>query len=681
MSAAFSRLRLALTCLLIMACRLQAGEQYAFLVGVSGYDEKELRPLAYPRNDILALRDVLARAGYRPENMVVMVDALDNSPTKGPVGRFLPDGARIRKELTLLLGSLSPEDSLLIAFAGHGVQFLNEQESYFCPLDAVLDDRSSLISLAWLYEQLKYDPQTGLGCRARQRLLLVDACRNDPASSIRRSTGGIKLESASLPQLVPPPEGVVALFSCAEGQQALEHEPLKHGVFFYHVLEAFRGNADADGDRLLTLDELIAFTKSKTQTYARVNLGSLQTPRQKGFYDGTWTLMAVERFSSATGPEIVLSEDEVNRRKERARAVAARVASEALPPREQLTELVDALHKRAWVWMRVGDSPRALELIAQARSAAVDYPSLMAIETRARLLGAVQRLDPKADVSPHIRQLQLDAANRAENLVAGIFPLQERDSERAVEIGRQSREWTLRGLTEPVPQSEHLSGDQLQKLLDQKVAAEQVANWRLLAVSDALVTHPFGFASQPFVVPQAARLTADSQTGIIVDAYEGKSARVRQRLPTISLTESLWTAPYWVVPFAARGEWAELSDILSAAGNDAVNGPARILAAEIGVRIAPERLTALLRDALRSTARWHPDSGLRLVQGQVIPWSIDVVDASHSVGLTPEDAMKWIWRLMGKAGGDGRVIQDVGLDERQAPIEFAIGLLEDVPLP
>lgn len=56
--------------------------------------------------------------------------------------------------------------------------------------------------------------------------LLVDACRNDPASRLFLDAAkGPGLASVTLPQVTPLPEGVVALFSCAEGQQTLLSMP------------------------------------------------------------------------------------------------------------------------------------------------------------------------------------------------------------------------------------------------------------------------------------------------------------------------------------------------------------------------------------------------------------------------------------------------------------------------
>ncbi|MBV09621.1 MAG: hypothetical protein CMN21_10430, partial [Rubinisphaera sp.] len=216
---------------------------------------------------------------------------------------------KIKKELSLLIPGLEREDSLIVALAGHGVQFKADKEPYFCPLDARISDKSTLISLLWLYDQLKYDNPSGVGCKPRQKLLLYDACRNNPTPESKRSiTTSRGLASNSLPQIAPLPEGLVALFSCAEGQEAHQHEPLKHGVFFYHVLEGLKGKADGDRDRKITLDEVIAYTKSQTQIYARLNLAISQTPRQKGYFDGIWELNSLPDtipFTNSIGMQLV----------------------------------------------------------------------------------------------------------------------------------------------------------------------------------------------------------------------------------------------------------------------------------------------------------------------------------------------------------------------------------------
>lgn len=274
----------ALACALTFAIALYANsagaENYAFLVAVGKYDVKSLKPLAYTRNDIIQFRQALLDSGFDGERIVMMHD--DESRIKD--ARFLPTAEKIRKEFARVVGELRDGDSLIVGLAGHGVQFQGEAKSYFCPLDANLEDpdRARLIALSEIYEQLDK-------CPARQKLLLVDACRNDPQSQLSRSRDLVDLESVTRPQAEPIPEGILALFSCSAGQQSFEFPELKHGVFFHHVLEAWNGGAD-DGDKELTLDELVTFTRKRTQAFARVNLAAIQTPELKGTFAGTWVL-------------------------------------------------------------------------------------------------------------------------------------------------------------------------------------------------------------------------------------------------------------------------------------------------------------------------------------------------------------------------------------------------------
>ena len=99
----------------------------------------------------------------------------------------------------------------------------------------VLGQGLTLIGLGEVYRELE---SSGAGLK----VLLVDACRNDPQSDNSRAGGTITLESVSRPQRRPPPGGVVALFSCSEGEKAFEHADLKHGVFFHFVTEGLRGS-------------------------------------------------------------------------------------------------------------------------------------------------------------------------------------------------------------------------------------------------------------------------------------------------------------------------------------------------------------------------------------------------------------------------------------------------------
>src|SRR5262249_29826125 len=196
------------------------GEKYALLVGVRQYGENELRPLQFAEADVVQLAQVLRDSGYRPENVVLLTQA------RGAENhRFLPLAANIRKELRLLLKNRTRADSVIVAFAGHGVDFRGSNNHFFCPMDAALSDRQTLVPLAEVYKHLDQ-------CGAGFRLLRAAACRNDPVVDLSRRVT-TDLNSVTRPQTAQPPGGVAALFSCSAGELAFEHDELKHGVFFH----------------------------------------------------------------------------------------------------------------------------------------------------------------------------------------------------------------------------------------------------------------------------------------------------------------------------------------------------------------------------------------------------------------------------------------------------------------
>jgi WD40 repeat protein len=238
------------------------GEKFAFLVGVRQYLATELKSLQYAEQDVRDLSKVLLASGYKPDNVVLMTQsqAAENL-------RYAPEGAKIRQELDGILEDLTEEDSVIVALAGHGVQFRGEDRSYFCPADAKLANRETLIALDEIYEKLNK-------CGAGFKLLMVDACRNDPLANASRSREEVELESVTRPQIRKPPGGVAAFFSCSEGEKAFEHDELKHGVFFNFIIEGLRGRADEDGDKVVDFDELVSFTKKNVRSFVRAKFGA-----------------------------------------------------------------------------------------------------------------------------------------------------------------------------------------------------------------------------------------------------------------------------------------------------------------------------------------------------------------------------------------------------------------------
>jgi formylglycine-generating enzyme required for sulfatase activity len=197
------------------------GKMYALLVGINRYDHPKLAKLKYAENDATDLAVVLQRAGYEVTLLTGSAKAARLRPTKANIEARLKEVLR-RKELR--------GGTVLLAFAGHGVQFAGKDDAFFCPQDArpFADKTDTLVSLTAVSAEMDRS-------FAGVKLMLVDACRNDPAS-------GRSIDVDTAPR---PPRGIAALFSCSSGERAFETEKLGkgHGVFFHFVLEGLKGKA------------------------------------------------------------------------------------------------------------------------------------------------------------------------------------------------------------------------------------------------------------------------------------------------------------------------------------------------------------------------------------------------------------------------------------------------------
>jgi uncharacterized caspase-like protein len=170
------------------------GEKYALLVGVRRYNAGGgLRSLHYTEADMIDLARVLQANGYRPENIILMTQTTAAARKND---RFLPQAARIRKELAQLLKERSPADTVLVAFSGHGIQLRSTDEFFFCPQDTDLSEARTLVSLTDVYRELEH-------CPARFKILMADACRTDPFKG-SGSKAAIAIDSVTRPQSRTP---------------------------------------------------------------------------------------------------------------------------------------------------------------------------------------------------------------------------------------------------------------------------------------------------------------------------------------------------------------------------------------------------------------------------------------------------------------------------------------------
>ncbi len=210
----------------------------------------------------------------------------------------------IRAELKRLSDGGKKDDTVIVALSGQGVQFKGSPEVYFCPADAKLGDKSTLISLGEVYKALEKSP-------AGVKLVLLDVAHREPQSENSRASLGEVLETLPRPQRTAPPAGIALLTSASEGQEAYEHVNLKHGVFFHFVIGGISGAAAEGAGTDVTLARLEPFVKEKVTAFVREKYGEKQVPLLAGQTTASAPIARADEAAKALrrGKELAASGD------------------------------------------------------------------------------------------------------------------------------------------------------------------------------------------------------------------------------------------------------------------------------------------------------------------------------------------------------------------------------------
>src|SRR6266516_996214 len=107
--------------------------KYALIIAAGAYKPAHLRSLMYSERDAKALLDLLPRFGYRVILPMTYAGAARDAD-------LLPTGRNIKDMLDAFLADRRKEDTILVAFLGHSVQFKGDKEHYLCGLDADLTE-------------------------------------------------------------------------------------------------------------------------------------------------------------------------------------------------------------------------------------------------------------------------------------------------------------------------------------------------------------------------------------------------------------------------------------------------------------------------------------------------------------------------------------------------------------
>lgn len=208
---------------------------------------------------------------------------LTDSPTSR--GSIPPIKPVLTATIERFLQSCRPVDRIVLIYAGHAVVI--EGKPYLVPFEGELTNKDTLVPLDWLMKQMA-------ACRAQQKLLIFDACRNDPGRGNERPSPG-PMDPALEVALKSPPVGVQVWSSCSAKQssfefkyQLFEDNEIEGSLFLNQFFTAMfkSGMNKQKPDEPLPIEELAVTVNELTNKCAQGIQNETQSPFLAGAVAG-----------------------------------------------------------------------------------------------------------------------------------------------------------------------------------------------------------------------------------------------------------------------------------------------------------------------------------------------------------------------------------------------------------
>jgi len=234
---------------------------YAVVIGISHYpklaDKFQLR---FPERDAQSMNTILISpegGNFKAENVKVLTGSDATL-------------AAMRRDIDDWLPSVAKEgDRVLVYFAGHG--FLYGGKGYLAPSDF---DPAHIETTGYPMDEL--GSAIGDKIHATYKILLTDACHSGAITPEETQTLNSSLSNLR--------NSLFSLTASRDRESSFESPDLDggHGVFTYYVVEGMGGAADANGDGVVSADELAEYV----HTQVREKTGARQNPTSdRGSFD------------------------------------------------------------------------------------------------------------------------------------------------------------------------------------------------------------------------------------------------------------------------------------------------------------------------------------------------------------------------------------------------------------
>jgi hypothetical protein len=231
---------------------------WALAVGVAAYDPTVIKPLKFTDDDAYRMLNFWKSSGGGSLDDEHAQALVDEAATK----------ENIVKTLKEMFAKAGPNDLVIFYFSGHGLT------GAFLPVD--YDGVRNKL----LHSEVN---KIFAKCPAKFKLCIADACHSGSLLA-QRADRDKEMIDTYYRALSEASGGTALLMSSKADEDSLESTPLRQGVFSHFLLRGIKGEADVNGDKIVTIQELFNYVEHSVDTFAREN-NRFQTPCMEGNYD------------------------------------------------------------------------------------------------------------------------------------------------------------------------------------------------------------------------------------------------------------------------------------------------------------------------------------------------------------------------------------------------------------
>ena len=227
--------------------------KFAFVVGINDYKDQNIGNLDKAENDAAGVSKILLKYG----NFHQIQTVVGNNNRLG-AGSEAQSKFTLEAEFDKMLSIMTPEDSFLFYFSGHGMTDYDEK-NYLLSADT---DLKSLIGTSLSVDDLLARTRAkGI----KKILFILDACRNPDKST--QIVGPKFLTNVSFADV----DQVAILYSTKLGYYSYEDDKSAYGVFTKYLIYGMEGRADSNFNAEITFTELADYVTNSLKDWSTEN--------------------------------------------------------------------------------------------------------------------------------------------------------------------------------------------------------------------------------------------------------------------------------------------------------------------------------------------------------------------------------------------------------------------------